>query len=74
MLTDSVTRRRDMRSSRTRFSFIVSLVAALTLVAGGDVNAQDTIAGIEHWVPSVSAADGKPLNLFVWEKRQKDIT
>ena len=62
-----------MRSPHTRFSFIVSLLAALMLVAGGDVNAQDAIAGIEHWVPSVSGADGKPLNLFVWEKRQKDI-
>jgi hypothetical protein len=73
MLTDSVTRRSDMRSPHARFSFVVLLFAALMLVAGGGVNAQDKIAGIDHWVPSVSAADGKLLNLFVWEKRQKDI-
>jgi len=70
---DSVARRRVMRSLRTRLSIVFSLLAALTLVASGGADAQDTITGIEHWVPSVSAVDGKPLKLFVWEKRQKDM-
>src|SRR5574341_1903597 len=29
------------------------------------------VIGEEHWVTSVSAADGKPLKVFVWEKRLK---
>ena len=46
-----------MRPPRAGFSFVVLLLAALTLVADGGVNAQDKITGLEHWVPSVSAAD-----------------
>ena len=46
-----------MRPPRAGFDFVVLLLAALTLVAGGGVNAQDKITGMEYWVPSVSAAD-----------------
>jgi pimeloyl-ACP methyl ester carboxylesterase len=35
-------------------------------------SAQDKIIGEEHRVASISAADGKPLKLFLWEKRLKD--
>jgi pimeloyl-ACP methyl ester carboxylesterase len=34
--------------------------------------AQDRIIGEEHRVSSISAADGKPLKIFLWEKRLKD--
>jgi pimeloyl-ACP methyl ester carboxylesterase len=34
--------------------------------------AQDTIIGEEHRVSSISAADGKLLKIFLWEKRLKD--
>src|SRR5205807_8286943 len=32
-------------------------------------SAGEPIAGAEHWVQSVSGLDGKPLKLYVWEKR-----
>lgn len=32
-----------------------------------------SIQGAEHFVQSVSAHDGKPLKLYVWEKRRPDI-
>jgi pimeloyl-ACP methyl ester carboxylesterase len=34
--------------------------------------ADDRIVGSEYWVSSLSAADGKPLKVFLWEKRLKD--
>lgn len=37
------------------------------------VSAQEKIVGEDHWVSSISAADGKPLKLYVREKRLKDI-
>ena len=30
------------------------------------------ILGEERWVTSISAADGKPLRIYVWEKRLKE--
>jgi pimeloyl-ACP methyl ester carboxylesterase len=31
------------------------------------------IVGEDHWVPSISAADGKPLKIYLWEKRLQDV-
>jgi hypothetical protein len=32
-------------------------------------SADESIGGAEHWVQSASGLDGKPLKLYVWEKR-----
>lgn len=37
------------------------------------VSAQGRIAQEDHWVSSASAADGKPLKLYVREKRLKEV-
>jgi len=47
----------------------VSLLAACASVERAPV----TIQGTEHSVQSASALDGKPLTLFVWEKRRADL-
>jgi len=59
----------------------VHLVGCIVLVLGllavfipvPWASAQEKIAGEDHWVSSISAADGKPLKLYVREKRLKDI-
>jgi len=33
---------------------------------------EEKIIGEDHWVTSISAANGKPLKIYVWEKRLKD--
>ncbi len=37
------------------------------------VSADETIVSIEHTAPGVSAKDGTPLRLYVWEKRRGDV-
>jgi non-heme chloroperoxidase len=48
---------------------VVSLLAACASVGQSLV----AIHGTEHSVQSVSALDGKPLTLYVWEKRRADL-
>ena len=45
------------------------VLLALSALAG----AEEKIVGIEHQVTSVSAYDGKPLSIEVWEKYRRDI-
>jgi pimeloyl-ACP methyl ester carboxylesterase len=45
------------------------MLLALSALAG----AEEKIAGIEHRVTSVSAYDGKPLSIEVWEKYRRDM-
>lgn len=54
----------------------VSLLCGLLLIIGGCAtsavsDAPESISGNEHWVKGVSALDGKPLKLYLWEKRPK---
>jgi len=49
---------------------LIALIAVVLLhptLAAAD----EAIAGAEHWVQSISGLDGKPLKLYVWEKRLK---
>ena len=48
-------------------AFAVTLLSACAATSPASVSPQ----GAEHWVQSVSAHDGKPLKLHVWEKRPK---
>lgn len=50
-------------------------ITAVTLLSGCAAvgTAPDSMLGTEHWVQSVSGADGKPLRLNVIEKRSKAI-
>jgi pimeloyl-ACP methyl ester carboxylesterase len=50
-------------------SLIVGSIALQRLTAGGGKE----IVGEEHWVSSISSADGKPLKIYLWEKRRQDI-
>jgi pimeloyl-ACP methyl ester carboxylesterase len=50
---------------------VIAVVAAVLLLHPILRAADESIAGAEHWVQSVSGADGKPLKLYVWEKRLK---
>jgi len=53
---------------------IAILVSAGLLSACASINpAPVSIQGTEHWVQGVSAQDGKPLKLYVWEKRRADL-
>jgi len=47
--------------------FAVTLLSACAAIGPAPVSLQ----GVEHRVQSVSAHDGKPLKLYVWEKRLK---
>jgi pimeloyl-ACP methyl ester carboxylesterase len=55
-------------------TILVILLAAFTLCAcaaapqQGAAGSSDTITAAEHWVPTASAVDGKPLKLYVREK------
>lgn len=49
--------------------FAVTLLSACAAIGPAPVSMQ----GTEHWVQSVSAHDGKPLKLYVWEKRRPDL-
>src|SRR2546430_4158498 len=48
---------------------LLALIAAVLLLHPTVTAADESIAGAEHWVQSVSGADGKPIKLYVWEKR-----
>src|SRR5499425_398708 len=50
---------------------LVALIAVVLLLHPTLTAADDSIAGAEHWVQSISGADGKPLKLYIWEKRLK---
>ncbi len=60
-----------------RAHLVGSIVLALGLLAAFIqvpwASAQEKVVGEDHWVSSISAADGKPLKLYVREKRLKDI-
>ena len=49
--------------------FAVTLLSACAAIGPAPVSLQ----GTEHWVQSVSAHDGKPLKLYVWEKRRPEL-
>ena len=50
---------------------LIALITILLLLSPTLATADESIVGTEHWVQSVSGADGKPLKLYVWEKRLK---
>jgi pimeloyl-ACP methyl ester carboxylesterase len=50
---------------------LIALITVLLLLSPTLATADEPIVGTEHWVQSVSGADGKPLKLYVWEKRLK---
>jgi len=50
---------------------LIALVTVFGLLSPTLATADESIVGAEHWVQSVSGADGKPLKLYVWEKRLK---
>jgi len=55
----------------TRGRIVLTGLAAVLLLLPLVAVADDATLGTEHWVQSVSGADGKPLKLNVWEKRSK---
>lgn len=55
----------------TRAKVVISALAAVLLLLPLAAAADEATVGTEHWVQSVSGADGKPLKLYVWEKRSK---
>ena len=56
-----------------RLGFVWGLIVALCFLPMSAARADEKILGEEHWVQSLSAADGKPLKIYVWEKRLKDV-
>lgn len=57
-----------------RLSDLVAWLAVMLLSACSTIGtAPDSTQGTEHWVQSVSGADGKPLKINVWEKRLSTI-
>jgi pimeloyl-ACP methyl ester carboxylesterase len=48
------------------------VVLACLIAAASSARADPAIVGTEHKVPGISAADNKPLSLYLWEKRRKD--
>ena len=51
----------------------LGLLAGLTFLHMTTAEAEEKILGEDHWVTSVSAADGKPLKIYVGEKRLEDV-
>jgi pimeloyl-ACP methyl ester carboxylesterase len=51
----------------------VAATAFLLVLATPLASADDAIVGIEHKAESLSAKDGAPLRLYVWEKHRRDI-
>ena len=49
---------------------LIALIAVV-LLHPPLATADETIAGAEHWVQGISGLDGKPLKLYVREKRLK---
>ena len=62
-----------MRKASPTLPFGLALFVAFTFLNSATAAAQQNILGEEHWVTSVSAADGKPLKIYVWEKRLRDV-
>src|SRR5262245_26095039 len=58
-------------SALKRVTVFIGLIAVALLLHPTSAVAAEPIAGAEHWIQSVSGADGKPLKLYVWEKRLK---
>ena len=56
-----------------RLGFVWGLIVALCFLPMSAARADEKILGEEHWVQSLSAADGKALKIYVWEKRLKDV-
>ena len=50
----------------------LATLGTLICVPAGAADTKERIIGEDHWVTSVSASDGKPLRIYVWEKRLKD--
>lgn len=48
---------------------LVGLLSACAAVGGGST----AVEGAEHWVQGTSALDERPIRLYVWEKRRRDI-
>jgi len=55
----------------TRNAALIILIAAVLLLRPPLTTADEASVGTDHWVQSASGADGKPLKLYVWEKRLK---
>ena len=66
----NMTRRKLMMK---RVTTLIALIAVVLLLQPTSAAADESIVGAEHWVQSVSGADGKPLKLYVWEKRLKTV-
>jgi pimeloyl-ACP methyl ester carboxylesterase len=54
-----------------RVTILVALIAVTLMLRPAVAPADDSFVGTEHWVQSVSGLDGKPLKVYVWEKRAK---
>ena len=61
---------RDERLPKPVAALIASIAVALVSACAAAGTAPDSVQGAEHWVQSVSGADGKPLRINVWEKRR----
>jgi pimeloyl-ACP methyl ester carboxylesterase len=62
----------EKASSRSTLVFL-GLLLVFFFVQTGMGMGEEKILGQDHWVGSVSAKDGKPLKVYAWEKRLKDI-
>ena len=61
---------RDERLPKPVAALIASIAVVLVSACAAAGTAPDSVQGAEHWVQSVSGADGKPLRINVWEKRR----
>jgi pimeloyl-ACP methyl ester carboxylesterase len=60
--------------SKRGLARVLALFAATLISACATLHpAPVAIQGTDHWVQSVSAHDGKPLKLYVWEKHRADL-
>lgn len=61
-----------MRSKDARpIASLVAVAAACLLLHPPALASEESPPGSEHWVESRSALDGKPLKLYLWEKRPR---
>jgi pimeloyl-ACP methyl ester carboxylesterase len=61
---------RDERLPKPVAALIASIAVALVSACAAIGTAPDSVQGTEHWIQSVSGADGKSLRINVWEKRR----
>ena len=54
-------------------SIVLALVLLAAFIQVPWVSAEEKIVGEDHFVSSISAANGKPLKLYIREKRLKDV-